>query len=81
MAITWLATSMPTWPSSCRASGAGGHARGRLARARALEHVAHVVVAVLERAGEIGVAGTRPRDRRAVRAAGVGGRAPRPGAS
>ena len=31
-------------------------ARGGLARAGALEHVANVVVVVLERAGEIGVA-------------------------
>ena len=35
---------------------AGGHARGRFAGAGALEHVADVVVAVLDRAGQIGVA-------------------------
>ena len=40
----------------------GGHARGRLARARALEHVAHVGEAVLLDAGEVGVAGARQVD-------------------
>jgi len=41
-------------------------AGGRLARARALEHVPHVVVAVLHEAGEIRVSGPRTRDRRAI---------------
>src|SRR5579885_2561314 len=40
------------------------HARGRLARARALEDVAHVAVVVLERAREIGVPWPRARDGR-----------------
>ena len=40
----------------------GGHAGGGLARAGALEHVADVVVTVLDRAGEIGVARPRARD-------------------
>src|SRR5439155_23432689 len=38
------------------------HARGRLARARALEDVADVVVAVLHGAGQVGVARPRARD-------------------
>src|SRR5207247_3880145 len=37
--------------------------RRGLARARALEHVAHVAVVVLERAGQVRMAGPRPRDR------------------
>ena len=41
---------------------AGGDARRRLARRRALENVARVVAIVLEHAGEIGVAGTHARD-------------------
>ena len=41
-------------------------ARRRLARAGALEHVAHVVVAVLHEPGEVGVAGARTRHRRPV---------------
>ena len=49
---------------------AGGDARRGFAGAGALEHVADVVVPVLERAGEIGVAGPRPRD---VGAVGAGG--------
>ena len=36
--------------------GAGGDPRRGLARGRALEHVAYVVEAVLERAGEVGMA-------------------------
>src|SRR3989475_11433852 len=39
------------------------HPRCGLARAGALEDVAHVAVVVLERAGEVRVAGPRPRDR------------------
>jgi hypothetical protein len=39
--------------------GSGGHAGGRLPGAGALEHVADVAVAELERAGEIGVARSR----------------------
>src|SRR5437764_1441434 len=42
---------------------ADGDARRRLARARALEDVAHVAVVVLERAGEVGVARPRARHR------------------
>ena len=41
---------------------AGGDARGRLARRRALEDVARVVAIVLEDAGEVGVTGTHARD-------------------
>ena len=41
---------------------AAGDARGGLARARALEHVAHVGQAVLPRADEVGVAGARQVD-------------------
>ena len=51
--------------------GAGGHARRRLARRRALEDVARVVAIVLEDAGEIGVTGTHPRDRAFARSAGA----------
>jgi len=40
------------------ADGPGRHPRRRLPRAGALEHVADVVVSVLEDAGEIGVAGS-----------------------
>ena len=47
---------------------ARGDSRGRLARRCALEHVADVVVAVLERAGEVGV--TRARQHDGPRAAG-----------
>ena len=43
---------------------ARGDPRGRLARGRALERVAHVVEAVLERAGEVGVPGPDAGDRR-----------------
>ena len=43
---------------------AGRDPRRRLARGRALEDVAHVVEAVLERAGEVGVAGPDAGDRR-----------------
>src|SRR5438067_2123288 len=38
-----------------------GHARGRLAGAGALQHVADVTMAVLHGAGEIGMSGPRPR--------------------
>ncbi len=47
---------MPSGRRNAFASAAGGDARRGLARARALEHVAHVGVAVLEHAGEVGVA-------------------------
>ncbi len=43
--------------------GAGRDVHRRVARRRALERVAHVVVAVLEHAGEVGVAGPRQRHR------------------
>ena len=52
----------PERPAGAGGDRAGGHARGGLARAGALEDVAHVVVAVLDGAGEIGVAGPRTRD-------------------
>ena len=59
---------------------AEGHLRGGLAGARALEHRAGLVEVVLRHAGEVGVAGTRPRQRGVARAAlqqhrvdGVGG--------
>ena len=42
---------------------AGGDPCRGLARGRALEHVAHVREPVLERPGEVGMAGTDPRDR------------------
>ena len=42
---------------------ADSHARGGFPCARAFEHVAEVVVAVLERTGEIGMPGARPGDR------------------
>ena len=67
-------SSTPMAASSWRASRAGGDARRRFPRARPFEDVAQIVVAVLQRAGEVGVARPRTRDRRAVRAAGVGGR-------
>ena len=47
---------MPNCASSWRASDAGGDARGRFAGAGAFQHVADVVVAVLEGAGQVGVA-------------------------
>ena len=53
--------------------GAGRDARRGLAGARALEDVPHVRAAVLGDAGQIRVARPRLRDRRAPRAAGVGG--------
>ena len=49
-------------------------ARGGFARARALEHVAHVVVAVLDDAGQVGVARSRARDDGAVDARCFGAR-------
>ncbi len=51
-----------------------GDARGGLARAGALEHVAHVLVPVFGDAGEVGVAGTRTRDDRTVHAGRFGRR-------
>ena len=78
MATTWLTISTPTLREQLPGDGADGDPRRRFARAGALEHVADVVVPVLERAGEVGVAGTRPRDRPA-RSAPVGaGRRLRP---
>ena len=54
--------SRPSARRNALASAAGGHAGGRLARAGALEHVAHVGVAVLLHAGQVGVAGARKVD-------------------
>ena len=51
--------------------GAGRDARRGFARAGALEDVAHVAAAVLGDAGQVGVAGARPGDRRAPRAARI----------
>ena len=42
---------------------ADGDTGGRFARARPLQDVPHVVVVVLEDAGEVGMTGSRPRDR------------------
>ena len=66
MRSTWLRTSMPAAASRHLGQPAGGDARGRLARARALEHVAQVVGQVLERAREVGVAGPRVLERAAL---------------
>ena len=52
---------------------AGRDPRRGLARRRALEHVADVVEAVLERAGEVGVAGPDAGDRRGALVAVLGG--------
>ena len=60
--VTWLRIVTPTAARNCRASRAGGDARRGLAGARALEHVAGVLEAVLLQAGEVGVAGTRQVD-------------------
>ena len=56
ISVTWLATSMPTRREERARDGAGGDARGRFARARALEDVAQIVAAVLQPAGQIGMA-------------------------
>ena len=58
--------------------GARRHPPGRLARARALEHVAHVVVAVLQHPGEVGVPGAGQRHRLAAPAVLLELLAPRP---
>ena len=58
----WLPIATPNSREEALADGAGGDARGRLARRRALENVARVVAVVLEQSGEIGVAGTHARD-------------------
>ena len=71
---TWLVIRMPALREQLAGDGAGGDARGGFARARALEDVAHVGAAVLRDAGEVGMAGPRPRHRRAARAAGIGRR-------
>ena len=73
---TWLTISASTSRKQLARDRADGHARGRLARARALEHVADVVVAVLHDARQIGVAGPRPRDDRPIDARGVSRAAP-----
>ena len=62
MAATWLTISDAELPQQLPADGADGDARRRFAGAGAFEHVADVVVAVLDDAGEVGVAGPRPRD-------------------
>ena len=54
--MTWLTISDADVREQLARDGAGGDARGGFARAGALEHVADVVVAVLERAGQVGVA-------------------------
>ena len=61
-------------PEQLAGDGADGDARSRFARAGALEHVADVVVPVLDDAGEIGVPGPRPRDGRAIDAGRLGRR-------
>ena len=53
-------------PENLAGHGADRHARGRLAGAGAFEHVAHVVVSVLHRAGQICVTRARARDGRPV---------------
>ena len=66
MPVTWLTISAPTALQQLPGDRADGDARRGLARAGALEHVAHVVVAVLHEAGEVGVAGPRARHRRPI---------------
>ena len=60
--MTWLATSTPKRREQRARDGAGRDARGRFARAGALEDVAQIVAAVLQPAGQVGVAGPRTRD-------------------
>ena len=62
-AITWLSTPMPNCAEQCFGQRADGHARRGLARAGAFQNVAGVVEIVLDGAGQVGVAGTRARDR------------------
>ena len=59
---TWLAMRMPNCAEQLARQRAGGDAGCGLARAGALEHVADVFVAVLDGAGKIRMARTRPRD-------------------
>ena len=56
---TWLWTVMPSGRRNAFASAARRHARRGLAGARTLQHVAHVGVAELHHAGQVGVPGTR----------------------
>ena len=55
-------TAIPIVREQRLRDGAGRDLDGRVPRRGALERVAHVVVAVLQDAGEIGVAGPRQRD-------------------
>ena len=71
---TWLTISALDLSEQLPRDGADRHARGRFAGAGALEDVPDVVVAVLDDAGEIGVAGPRARDDRPIDA-GASGRA------
>ena len=66
--------SMPSSRRNARATPPAATRAVGLARGRALEHVAHVVEAVLEGAGEVGVAGPDAGDRRRPLVALVGGR-------
>ena len=54
---------MPSAAKKLRADRAQADAHRGLARARAFEHVAQIALAVLQRAGVVGVAGTRIRQR------------------
>ena len=81
IAMTWLPIDEADGFEHLPGEGAGGDPRGRFPRARALEHVAQVVVPVLQRAGEIGVARPGARHRRAPRPGGVGEAGPPPRAS
>src|SRR5216117_2933267 len=62
-AKTSWAVSARCWAAMPPISATHPDSRRGLARARALEHVAHVAVVVLERAGQVRMAGPRPRDR------------------
>ena len=74
MPVMWLVMSQPIAREQLPGHRAGGDAGGGFTRAGALEHVANVVVIVLERAGEIGVTRTRPHHRRAIGAGRAGRR-------
>ena len=62
MRVTCEKTLTPSARRKRLGERAGGHARRGLARRGALEHVAHVGVAVLQHAGQVGVARARQVD-------------------
>ena len=71
MLATYPSIEMPKGSRICLASEPTATRVGGLAGRGALEHVADVVEVVFQHAGEVRMAGTRPRDR--IRLAAVGG--------